>query len=170
MQAGARIAPGRTAGDHAVVLGASMAGLTAAGVLADAYRRVTVVDRDRLPAPGVQRRGVPQGRHAHGLLARGREALEELFPGLTDELIGLGVPAVDLQAGFRWVNSGRQLCQAPSGMLGLGASRPLLESRIRARIRSLANVDIRGRCDAGGLVATADGTRVTGLRVMNHAA
>jgi hypothetical protein len=36
-------------GDHAVVLGASMSGLLAVRVLADAYRQVTVVDRDRLP-------------------------------------------------------------------------------------------------------------------------
>jgi flavin-dependent dehydrogenase len=31
--------------DHAVVLGASMAGLLAARVLADTYRKVTVIDR-----------------------------------------------------------------------------------------------------------------------------
>jgi flavin-dependent dehydrogenase len=32
--------------DHAIVLGASMAGLLAARVLADAYTRVTVIERD----------------------------------------------------------------------------------------------------------------------------
>ena len=36
----------RRIGDHAVVLGASLAGLLAARVLADAYGRVTVVERD----------------------------------------------------------------------------------------------------------------------------
>jgi 2-polyprenyl-6-methoxyphenol hydroxylase-like FAD-dependent oxidoreductase len=36
-------------GDHAVVLGASMAGLLRARVLADAYTRVTVIERDTLP-------------------------------------------------------------------------------------------------------------------------
>ena len=36
-------------GDRAVVLGASMAGLLAARVLADAYAQVTVIDRDQLP-------------------------------------------------------------------------------------------------------------------------
>lgn len=57
-------------GDHAVVVGASMAGLLAARVLADAYRRVTIVERDPLPESGSARKGVPQGRHAHGLLPR----------------------------------------------------------------------------------------------------
>ena len=56
------------AGEHAIVIGASMAGLLAARVLSDSYDRVTVLDRDRLPE-GVSenRRAVPQGRHAHGL-------------------------------------------------------------------------------------------------------
>ena len=39
----------RKIGDHVVVLGAGMAGLLAARVLADAYQRVTVVERDPLP-------------------------------------------------------------------------------------------------------------------------
>lgn len=58
-------------GDHAVVLGGSMAGLLVARVLADAYNRVTVVDRDDLSDSVAPRQGVPQGRHIHGLIARG---------------------------------------------------------------------------------------------------
>jgi flavin-dependent dehydrogenase len=65
----------RPVGDRAVVLGASMAGLLAARVLADAYGQVTVVDRDPLPERSAQRRGVPQGHHLHALLARGQQAL-----------------------------------------------------------------------------------------------
>ena len=60
----------RPIGDHAVVLGASMAGLLAARVLADAYGQVTVIDRDQLPETSTHRRGVPHGRHAHGLRRR----------------------------------------------------------------------------------------------------
>jgi glycine/D-amino acid oxidase-like deaminating enzyme len=41
----------RKIGDHAVVLGAGMAGLLAARVLAEAYSRVTLIDRDRLRDP-----------------------------------------------------------------------------------------------------------------------
>jgi 2-polyprenyl-6-methoxyphenol hydroxylase-like FAD-dependent oxidoreductase len=74
-------------GDHAVVLGASLAGLLAARVLSDAYERVTVVERDVLPNKPENRRGVPQGRHAHMLLPRGAQILDELFPGLLDDLV-----------------------------------------------------------------------------------
>jgi 2-polyprenyl-6-methoxyphenol hydroxylase-like FAD-dependent oxidoreductase len=66
-------------GEHAVVLGASMAGLLAARVLADHFETVTVVERDTLHDIAETRRGVPQGRHLHGLLMRGAQALEELF-------------------------------------------------------------------------------------------
>jgi len=47
----------RKIGDHAVVLGASIGGLLAARVLADAYQRVTIVDRDLLPEGAADRRG-----------------------------------------------------------------------------------------------------------------
>ena len=67
-------------GEHAVVLGASMAGLVAARVLADCYERVTVVERDHLPPVGETRKGVPQARHAHLLLPSGAEAIGDLFP------------------------------------------------------------------------------------------
>lgn len=58
-------------GEHAVVIGASMGGLLAARALADFYATVTVLERDTFPLSDVPRKGVPQGRHAHGLLARG---------------------------------------------------------------------------------------------------
>jgi phytoene dehydrogenase-like protein len=44
-------------GKHAIVLGASMAGLAAARVLADAYQRVTVLERDTLPGAAAHRKG-----------------------------------------------------------------------------------------------------------------
>src|SRR6201995_1123131 len=84
----------RTIGDHAAVLGGSMGGLLTARVRADAYRRVTIVERAPLPESGLDRKGVPQGRHAHGLLPRGAQILDELFPGLPANLAADGVPVV----------------------------------------------------------------------------
>ena len=87
---------------RAVVIGASIAGLLAARVLADSFERVTLIERDAFPATGDGRRGVPQGRHVHGLMARGREILEDLFPGLTDELVHRGAPLGDARVQGRW--------------------------------------------------------------------
>ncbi len=77
-------------GDRAVVLGASLAGLLTARVLTDAYGQVTLIDRDQLPETAMHRRGVPHARHIHALAARGQQVLEELFPGLTAELVAHG--------------------------------------------------------------------------------
>jgi hypothetical protein len=153
---------GRPVGDRAVVLGASMAGLLAARVLADAYTQVTVVDRDQLPEGSAHRRGVPQGHHIHALLARGQQALEELFPGLTAELVAQGVPAGDMLANARVYLSGHRLRQARTGLVLLCASRPVLEGHVRARVRALPNVAVLDSCDIAGLAATPDGRRVTG--------
>jgi len=70
-------------------------GLVAARALAEFFETVTVVERDALSDAANQRRGVPQGRQIHGLLLRGAQALEELFPGILDELVGAGAPSMD---------------------------------------------------------------------------
>lgn len=61
-------------GEHAVVIGASIAGLLAARALTDFYEQVTVVERDVLPEGPEGRKAVPQGHHAHALLPQGRRA------------------------------------------------------------------------------------------------
>ncbi|NBH09627.1 FAD-binding monooxygenase, partial [Amycolatopsis sp. SID8362] len=100
--------------ERAVVLGGSIAGLFTARVLAEVYGEVVVVDRDRFTGPEV-RQSVPQGRHAHGLLARGQQAAEELFPGLTGELRDAGVAVGDVSARMRWYVDGHRLRPGPTG-------------------------------------------------------
>jgi 2-polyprenyl-6-methoxyphenol hydroxylase-like FAD-dependent oxidoreductase len=159
----------RQIGERAVVLGASMAGLLAARVLADAYAQVTVIDRDELPETPTHRRGVPHGRHIHGLLARGQQALEELFPGFTADLVAQGVPTGDMLADARLYLSGHRLRQAHSGLVVLCASRPVLEGHVRAKVRALPNLIFLDRCDIVGLATTPNGRRVTGARVLRRA-
>jgi hypothetical protein len=155
--------------DRAVVLGGSLAGLVTARVLADAYGHVMLIDRDELPEETADRRGVPQGRHVHGLLARGQQALEELFPGLTAELIAGGVPAVDMLADSRLYIGGHRLHPAHSGLVVLCVSRPYLEGRIRAKVRARPNITFVERSDILGLATTSDHRTVTGARVLRRA-
>jgi 2-polyprenyl-6-methoxyphenol hydroxylase-like FAD-dependent oxidoreductase len=140
----------------------------AARVLAGAYAEVVVVERDELPDGAAHRRGVPQSRHIHGLLARGQQALEELFDGLTAELVGHGVPAGDMLADLRCCFGGRRLRPGPSGLLAVQASRPMLEAALRARVRRLPSVAFIDRCDVAGLTTELNGTRVTGARVVRR--
>jgi 2-polyprenyl-6-methoxyphenol hydroxylase-like FAD-dependent oxidoreductase len=159
----------RQIGDHAVVVGASMAGMVAARVLADSYGQVTVIDRDELPETPTHRRGVPHGRHIHALAARGQQVLEELFPGLTKELVADGAPAGDLLIDARLYLSGHQLRRTQTGLVLLCASRPMLEAHVRARTRTLPNLRFLDRSDVAGLATTPDGRRVTGARVLRRA-
>ena len=80
---------------HAVVVGGSMAGMLAARVLADHFDCVTLLERDHFPETPTARKGLPQGRHVHVLLERGRMALERLLPGLTDGAGAAGAELLD---------------------------------------------------------------------------
>jgi 2-polyprenyl-6-methoxyphenol hydroxylase-like FAD-dependent oxidoreductase len=91
---------------HALVAGGSIAGLFAARVLSDAFERVTLVERDALACLPEPRKGVPQGRHIHALLARGQDILETQFPGICGELRAEGAVVLDLGRDFAWHNDG----------------------------------------------------------------
>lgn len=157
------------AGDAtAVVIGASMGGLLAARALSEHFARVVVIDRDLLPAAPESRRHVPQDRQLHVLLARGRSVLEELFPGLSAQLRDAGAPIVDLHEQVHWYNDGYRMRRAPSDLIGVGVSRPLLEHVIRTRVAELPGVELVPRTDVTGLLTDAGGTTVTGLQVAPH--
>lgn len=157
-------ATGRHPG-RALVIGGSMAGLLAARVLAGHFEQVTLVERDRLPTGPDHRKGVPQGRHAHGLLVRGKEILGVLFPGLLEELLADGSTAVDMGAELRWHHFGGWKVAYRSGLIALSQGRPFLEAHVRRRVLALPQVGVLEACDARGLRVTTDGRRVTGLAV-----
>ena len=154
----------RTADRHAVVIGASMGGLAAARVLAEFYCQVTLIERDTLSDRAGQRKGVPHGRHAHGLLARGLAALEGWFPGVTGELVAKGALTGDLLAHSVWFNHGVALARCDSGLTGLLLSRPLLEGHVRRRLLKLPNVQIFDRCQAEPVFDRRRGA-VTGVEI-----
>jgi 2-polyprenyl-6-methoxyphenol hydroxylase-like FAD-dependent oxidoreductase len=134
--------------EHAVVCGASIAGLLAARVLSDFFHSVTIVERDELPEGMFQRRGVAQGRHLHMMLSGGVPYLVDLFPGVLDELEAAGAivlyeptdPALfHLGVGDRVFSQSGRFTRSDDMVLLL-ASRPMLEGIIRMRVRSIANV------------------------------
>jgi 2-polyprenyl-6-methoxyphenol hydroxylase-like FAD-dependent oxidoreductase len=154
-----------TNSNQAVVLGASMAGLLAARVLSERFEQVVVIERDVLPPAGEHRPGVPHGRHLHGLHPRGREILEELFPGFTATLTAGGAVCCDVLGNVRWQLSGHQLRQADIGLPALFASRPFLEGHLRAVVARLPGVRFLPDTAVCGLTVTADKRAVTGAEV-----
>lgn len=155
--------------DRAVVLGGSIAGLLAARVLADHFAEVLVIDRDPLSSGVAARRGTPQARHLHGLLARGHQVLEELFPGLTADMVASGAPMGDMLDDTRVCFGGHRFRQGISGLTALCVSRPALESAVRRRVVALPEVRVLGARDVVGLIASRDSHRVVGARVIGRA-
>ena len=88
--------------EHAIVIGGSMAGLLAGRVLSDHFARVTILERDPVHDYAESRKGQPQTRHLHGLLANGLNIIRRFFPGieqaLADGVAQQVVPAAVLEA------------------------------------------------------------------------
>ena len=148
---------------HAVVVGGSMAGLLAARVLAERVDWVSVIERDAVPDAAEPRKGVAQGRHAHGLLTAGERVLGELFPGLLDDLVARGAPRVRSGDGRWWQCGGLRVAadEAPGATF---VSRPFLEHAVRERVRALRNVAFVDGA-ARALVTDEPGGAVRGVDV-----
>jgi 2-polyprenyl-6-methoxyphenol hydroxylase-like FAD-dependent oxidoreductase len=161
-----QVAPGSspTTRRHAVVIGASMTGLLAARVLANHFDRVTILDRDRLPEGDELRAGVPQARHVHVLLLGGRRVMEQLFPGLENELRAAGAVFYDQGASVYSLFKTGWAPRVQSGLEFAACSRTLLESRIRRRVAAMANVEVQDERDVTDLLTDAGKSRVLGVR------
>lgn len=151
-----------TPGRRAIVLGASMAGLLAARVLQPHFDEVLLLDRDELPGHAAARKGTPHAVHPHGLLARGREVLESLFPGFTDALEAQGALCGDAGAHVAIDANGQRLARQTLGHQGVTASRLAIEAELRRRVRQLPGVDLRSGVDV--LHPVHEGDRVVGVR------
>lgn len=132
--------------NHAVVIGASIAGMCAARVLSDHYDKVTLFERDDLPDEPGNRTAVPQGKHVHLLMARGANEFESLFPGLLDGMVAAGVPklanrpdCIHFAAGGHVLGTNTTLRKEFTAYI---PSRPHLEWQIRQRALAIPNVEL----------------------------
>jgi 2-polyprenyl-6-methoxyphenol hydroxylase-like FAD-dependent oxidoreductase len=148
-------------GRHAIVIGGSMAGLLAARVLAEFFDRVTIVDRDRLPAQPAFRDGVPQSRHLHALLRRGLDVIEDLFPGFESDLVAAG--GVPLKGSDFLRMSAAGWASRFDGPPLVAATRELIEWSVRTRVAQLPKVVFLDQQEVTGLVVTPDGSTAAGV-------
>ncbi|MFE7114174.1 NAD(P)/FAD-dependent oxidoreductase [Streptomyces sp. NPDC057654] len=155
----------RAGGGHAVVIGAGIAGLLAAQALSGSFGQVTLIERDRLDAAPTPRKGVPQGRHAHALQARGLQCFEELLPGIQRELSAAGATPVDFCREARLHFPPGSPRPMESGIRIQPVSRPLLESVLREHVLRTHGTNLRDACAVTGLTANATGRRITGVRL-----
>jgi 2-polyprenyl-6-methoxyphenol hydroxylase-like FAD-dependent oxidoreductase len=147
---------------HAVVVGGSMAGLAAAAALHPHVDHVTVVERDGFADSPMNRRGVPQGHHAHALMTGGRAALDQLLPGFSDAMHAAGAPLLDQPRDIAFLTGQGWLARAETGVETFSVRRPVLEFVVRTLVQGLENVSlIEGTVSE--LLATPDGRRITGV-------
>jgi 2-polyprenyl-6-methoxyphenol hydroxylase-like FAD-dependent oxidoreductase len=148
---------------HALVIGGSLAGLFAARVLADFFDKVTILDRDVFPVTPDHRKGVPQSYHAHGLLPTAFPILEQLFPGIINDLRVNDAATTSNVVPLAIVT--------PKGLLPLpkkpgeimSFSRTLLEWHVRERVSKRPVVHIVPNTEVTGLLTTEDRTCVIGV-------
>ncbi|WP_373691717.1 FAD-dependent monooxygenase [Hyalangium versicolor] len=150
---------------RAVIIGGSMAGLLGARVLSDFFEEVIVLERDPETGGPEARKGVPQGRHAHGLLDAGLQVLDTLFPGLVREMYAEGGERMDMGRDAAWYTSGSWKPRYHSGIELILCTRTWLEWKVRGRVSALRQVKLRSGCSVEGLLLDEAGTRVTGVKV-----
>jgi 2-polyprenyl-6-methoxyphenol hydroxylase-like FAD-dependent oxidoreductase len=150
-------------GERAVVVGASVAGLLTARVLADGFDRVTVVERDDLPDEPAARDGAPQTRHPHLLQGSGRRILDRLFPGFGDAFVAAGGLVIDASSDFTLYDEDGYVAHPRSRMPLYAGSRPLMEYVVREQVSAIDGVRVLDGCRVTDYRLDDAGETVTGV-------
>jgi 2-polyprenyl-6-methoxyphenol hydroxylase-like FAD-dependent oxidoreductase len=144
---------------HVLVIGGSVSGLGAALALSNRGHRVTILEADSAPLPESHteaferwdRRGSPQTRHSHALLARLRNLIRTHAPDLLDELLACGAEEL------RFTDRVKQLFEDP-------ALEPGDEDIVFLACRRITfEWVLRRHVEDTGLVDFCDGVEVTRL-------
>jgi 2-polyprenyl-6-methoxyphenol hydroxylase-like FAD-dependent oxidoreductase len=153
--------------DEVIVIGGSIAGLTAAAALSGYFNQVAIVEHDKLPEGPEQRAGVPQGHHVHAIQGLGIGAFEEMFPGFCNDLVAAGAVPSDLVRDGVWWDGSSWRPRADSRCKMYNQSRPLFESVVRKRVLEIDNIDVV-TASVVGITATDDAGRITGVKVRDE--
>ena len=135
----------------AIIVGAGIGGLAAAGALTHLCDSIIIIDKDKLPEFAEPRKSTVQANHLHSLLIGGQNILEKYFPKITQDIVNAG--GVILKAGLDQsiFEFGAWMPKRDLGLSISAQSRLLLESVLRQRVKQLNNVEI------------LDATRVTDI-------
>jgi 2-polyprenyl-6-methoxyphenol hydroxylase-like FAD-dependent oxidoreductase len=152
----------------AIVMGGSMAGLITARVLSSHFEKVTILERDPVNNQPESRKGQPQTRHLHGLLAGGLQIFSRYFPDLLETLAQSDIFMGDMGENMIWYTHGGYRLPVRTGLQGVTTSRPFLEFQVRQRVLALPNVTLLDNCAVKQLLTTPDKRQVQGIRLENR--
>ena len=151
--------------NHALVIGASMAGLLTARILSDHFQQVSIVEKDVVHQMPEARKGQAHTRHLHGLLAQGFDIMQYYFPDLKKELKDGGAMVRDMGESMRWYINGGYRKRVSMHQDGSTMSRPFLEFLIRKNVLKRSNVRLRDQSSVRGLLFSLDRKKVCGLEL-----
>lgn len=150
---------------HAIVVGASVAGLFAGRILADYFDRVTLIDKEPLNGGATPRKAVPQGNHVHGILPPTYDVLKRFLPQVIDDLLADGARLFDGGSDFRFFVMGNWLTQGETGQTLIASTRPLFEHHLRRNVAAFQNIEILCEHRFKQWLSDEDGKRITGVEV-----
>lgn len=150
-------------GKQAIVIGGGIAGLLATRVLTEQFEQVLLIERDHYPDDPIFRAGAPQGRHVHIMLLRGQQAIEELFPGITKDLLEQGAIEYDFMQEFAAHYPSGWLPRNRSSLKGYSCTRLLIEWQIRQKLLQNERVQIIEGHEVTNLLASNDARSVQGV-------
>jgi 2-polyprenyl-6-methoxyphenol hydroxylase-like FAD-dependent oxidoreductase len=153
-----------------VVVGGSVAGLGTALSLARTGHEVTVLERDATPLPPNpdaafewDRRGAPQVRHSHALLARLHNLLRDRYPDVLDSLYAAGATEIRLTERLPDTIDDRTPKPGDEDLVMIACRRTTFEWVLRRVVLAEAGVTFRDGVRVDGLAA--DGRTVAGVRL-----
>lgn len=157
------------AAKHVVVIGGSVAGLGVALALSRRGQDVTVLEADATPLPSSpqeafarwNRRGSPQTRHSHALLARLRNLIRDHDPELLAKLVACGAEELHFTDRVRQLFPGAALEAGDEDIVFLACRRITFEWVLRRHVLDSGRVHFRDGVRATRLEAERDA--VTGL-------
>jgi 2-polyprenyl-6-methoxyphenol hydroxylase-like FAD-dependent oxidoreductase len=152
------------------VIGAGVAGLGAALALARDGHDVVILERDATPLPEDphaafewDRRGAPQVRHSHALLARLRNLLRDHYPDVLADLLTAGATEMRFADNLPPTIEDQSPRPGDEDLVALACRRTTFEWVLRRSVLAQGGVELRDGVVVEGL-AGCDGT-VTGVRL-----
>lgn len=151
--------------NKAIVIGGSMAGKFAAKALSTSFKEVIIIEAgERWDGKSLRKR-VPQSNHPHVLLKGGENAIEKLFPNITNELIEAGSIINNFTRDLKWHQFGLWKQPFIGEVHMIQQSRSLLEWHIQKRIHQISNITIKYGTLVKGLLVDAKLNKVCGVKV-----
>lgn len=155
----------------AFAIGASIAGLMAARVLANHFSKVVVLERDAPPDDTSEAhlrnaKGVPQSDHTHVLLDSGMTAIVHYFPGIIEEMQESGAQRFPITHDWRWFQHGTWKVPAPNGYITTSQHRRSLDQHLRRRLALLPNLQFIDDCTVEGVLWDDARDNITGVSII----